>query len=148
MFLLDKLSRICYYIDVPRENRKELRNMTENIIGAMRRLNNEEFADLREIVIEEGARRAQIADLVGEINEKLYELAGMLTGSDSLRITNNLTGEVMSDLNDWDEPDDDARHLAPELDVEIAVEREHKRPTCCPGAPVNCHECDDCPWDY
>lgn len=118
--------------------------MTQNIIATVRHLNDEEFADLRKIVIEEGARRAQIAELVDEINEKIYKLAGLLTGSDSLRIMNNLTDEVMSDLNDWDEPNDDKLHLAPELVVEIAVER---KPRCCPGAPADCHECDKCPWD-
>ena len=112
--------------------------MTQSTIAAMRRLNAEEFVSLYEAVAEEEARRTQIADLVDEINEKLYKLSGLLTGSDSLRIMNNLTGEIMSDMTEWDEPDDDKLYLAPELDVEIGVER---RPGHCLGAPAKC------PWD-
>lgn len=112
--------------------------MTQSTIAAMRRLNAEEFVSLYEAVAKEEARRTQIADLVDEINEKLYKLSGLLTGSDSLRIMNNLTGEIMSDMTEWDEPDDDKLYLAPELDVEIGIEH---RPDHCPDAPANC------PWD-
>lgn len=110
----------------------------------VRKLSEESFDALEKAINEERERRHTIAKLVGEINEKLYELSGLLTYSDSLRITNNLTGEVMTDVADWDDDqEDDKLYLAPELDVELAVEREPR----CPGAPADCHECDGCPWD-
>ena len=109
----------------------------------VRKLSEESFDALEKAISEERERRHTVVKLVGEINEKLYELSGLLTYSDSLRITNNLTGEIMTDMADWDEPEDDKLYLAPELDVELAV--EHK--SHCPGAPANCHECDGCPWD-
>lgn len=118
--------------------------MTEMEMTAIVRKLSEEFFDkLEKATSEERLRRHAIAELVGEINEKLYELSGLLTGSDSLRITNNLTGEIMSDMTNWDEPEDDMLHLAPELGVVFAVGREPR----CSGAPANCHECDGCPWD-
>ena len=118
--------------------------MTEmEMTAIVRKLNGEFFDKLEKATSEERLRRHAIAELVGEINEKLYELSGLLTYSDSLRITNNLTGEIMSDMADWDEPENDQLHLAPELDVEFAVERKSR----CSGAPANCHECDGCPWD-
>lgn len=118
--------------------------MTEMEMTAIVRKLSEEFFDkLEKATSEERLRRHAIAELVGEINEKLYELSSLLTGSDSLRITNNLTGEIMSDMTNWDEPEDDMLHLAPELGVVFAVGREPR----CSGAPANCHECDGCPWD-
>ena len=110
----------------------------------VRKLSEESFDALEKAISEEKERRHTVAKLVGEINEKLYELSGLLTCSDSLLITNNLTGEIMTDVADWDEPEDDKLYLAPELDVKFAVER---KPRCCPGAPASCHECDGCPWD-
>lgn len=110
----------------------------------VRKMNEESFDALEKAISEERERRHTIAKLVREINEKLYELSGLLTCSDSLRITNNLTGEVMTDVTDWDDNlEDDKLYLAPELDVELAVRRKPR----CPGAPANCHECDGCPWD-
>ena len=106
----------------------------------VRRLNEESFDALEKACSEERERRHTITKLVGEINEKLYELSGLLTHSDSLRITNNLTGEIMSDMIDWDELKDDKLHLAPELAVNFAVRRKPR----CPGAPAGC---DGCPWD-
>lgn len=108
----------------------------------VRKLSEGFFDKLEKAVNEERERRHNIAELVGEINEKLYELSGLLTFSDSLRITNNLTGEVMTDMADWDEPEDEELHLAPELDVEFAVGRKPR----CSGAPADCHECNSCPW--
>lgn len=106
----------------------------------VRKMDEESFDALEKAVSEERERRHTIAKLVGEINEKLYELTGLLTFSDSLRITNNLTGEVMTDVADWDDDQEDSsQYLAPELDVEIAVERKPR----CSGAPANC---DGCPW--
>lgn len=110
----------------------------------VRRLSKESFDALDKAISEERERRHTVAKLVGEINKKLYELSGLLTDSDSLLITNNLTGEIMSDMIDWDEPEDDKLYLAPELNVKFAIER---KPHYCPGAPANCHECDGCPWD-
>ena len=112
--------------------------------GIVRKLSEESFDALEKAISEERERRHTVAKLVGEINEKLYELSGLLTCSDSLCITNNLTGEIMTDVADWDEPEDDKLYLAPELNVKFAVER---KPRCCPGAPASCHECDGCPWD-
>lgn len=109
----------------------------------VRKLSEESFDALEKAISEERERRHTVAKLVGEINEKLYELSGLLTCSDSLLITNNLTGEIMSDMADWDEPEDDKLYLAPELNVAFAVERKPR----CPGAPADCHECDGCPWD-
>lgn len=109
------------------------------ITDMVRRMDEESFNALEEACSEEWKRRRMAAKLVSEINEKLYELSGLLTYSDSLRITNNLTGEIMSDMADWDEPEDDQLHLAPELDVEFAVRRKPR----CSGAPANC---DGCPW--
>ena len=106
----------------------------------VRKLSEESFDALEKAISEERERRHTIAKLVGEINEKLYELSGLLTDSDSLLITNNLTGEIMSDVADWDEPEDDKLYLAPELDAKLAVGRKSR----CPGAPANC---DGCPWD-
>ena len=107
----------------------------------VRKMDEESFDALEKAISEEKERRHTIAKLVGEINEKLYELSGLLTYSDSLRIMNNLTGEVMTDVADWDDDqEDDKLYLAPELDVELAVERK----PCCPGAPA---DCDGCPWD-
>lgn len=115
--------------------------MTEmEMTAIVRKLNGEFFDKLEKATSEERLRRHAIAELVGEINEKLYELSGLLTDSDSLRITNNLTGEVMTDMADWDEPEDEELYLAPELNVEFAVERKPR----CSGAPANC---DGCPWD-
>lgn len=115
--------------------------MTEmEMTAIVRKLNGEFFDKLEKATSEERLRRHAIAELVGEINEKLYELSGLLTDSDSLRITNNLTGEVMTDMTDWDEPEDEELYLAPELNVEFAVERKPR----CSGAPTNC---DGCPWD-
>ena len=105
----------------------------------VRKMDEESFDALEKAVSEERERRHTIAKLVGEINEKLYELTGLLTYSDSLRITNNLTGEVMTDMADWDEPEDEELHLAPELDVEFAVERNLR----CLGESANCN---GCPW--
>lgn len=119
--------------------------MTEmKMTAIVRKLSEESFDALEKVISEERERRHTVAKLVGEINEKLYELSGLLTCSDSLLITNNLTGEIMSDIADWDEPEDDKLYLAPELAVKLAVER---KPHCCPGAPADCHECDGCPWD-
>ncbi len=113
--------------------------MTEmEMTAIVRKLSGEFFDKLEKATSEERLRRHAIAELVGEINEKLYELSGLLTYSDSLRITNNLTGEIMTDMADWDEPEDDL-HPAPELDVEFAVERKPR----CSGGPANC---DGCPW--
>ena len=109
----------------------------------VRKMDEESFDALEKAISEERERRHTVAKLVGEINEKLYELSGLLTGSDSLLITNNLTGEIMSDMIDWDEPEDGKLYLAPELDVKFAVGRKPR----CPGAPAGCHECDSCPWD-
>lgn len=110
----------------------------------VRKMDEESFDALEKAISEEKERRHTIAKLVGEINEKLYELSGLLTYSDSLRITNNLTGEVMTDMADWDDDqEDDKLYLAPELDVELAVRHKPR----CPGAPADCHECDSCPWD-
>lgn len=106
----------------------------------VRKMDEESFDALEKAVSEERERRHTIAKLMDEINEKLYELTELLTFSDSLRITNNLTGEVMTDMADWDEPEDNQLHLAPELDVEFAVKRKPR----CPGAPA---DCDGCPWD-
>lgn len=106
----------------------------------VRRLNEESFDALEKACSEERERRHTITKLVGEINEKLYQLSGLLTYSDSLLITNNLTGEIMSDIADWDEPEDDKLYLAPELAVKFAVGRKPR----CPGAPA---DCDGCPWD-
>lgn len=116
--------------------------MTEMEMTAIVRKLSEEFFDkLEKATSEERLRRHAIAELVGEINEKLYELSGLLTYSDSLRITNNLTGEIMTDMADWDDDqEDDQLRLAPELDVEFAVGRKPR----CPGAPA---DCDGCPWD-
>ena len=139
--MLDGRVLLCYYIDVPKGDRKELIEM--EMTALVRKLSGESFDALEKAISEERERRHTIAKLVGEINEKLYELSGLLTCSDSLRITNNLTGELMSDMADWDEPEDDKLYLAPELDVKFAVERKPR----CPGAPANCHECDGCPWD-
>lgn len=106
--------------------------MTEmEMTAIVRKLSGEFFDKLEKATSEERLRRHAIAELVSEINEKLYQLSGLLTCSDSLRITNNLTGEIMSDMADWDEPEDDQLHLAPELDVEFAVERKPR----CSGAP-------------
>lgn len=110
----------------------------------VRRLSEESFDALEKAISEERERRHTVAKLVSEINKKLYELSGLLTCSDSLRITNNLTGEVMTDVANWDDSlEDDEGYLAPELDVELAVGRKPR----CPGAPADCHECDGCPWD-
>lgn len=118
--------------------------MTEmKMTAIVRKLSGESFDALEKAISEERERRHTVAKLVGEINEKLYELSGLLTGSDSLLITNNLTGEIMSDMIDWDEPEDGKLYLAPELDVKFAVGRKPR----CPGAPADCHECDSCPWD-
>lgn len=106
----------------------------------VRKLSEESFDALEKAISEEGERRRMAAKLVSEINEKLYELSGLLTDSDSLLITNNLTGEIMSDMIDWDEPEDDKLYLAPELAVNFAVGRKPR----CPGAPA---DCDGCPWD-
>ena len=140
--LLDRRLLLCYYIDVPKGNRKELTEMEMTAI--VRKMDEESFDALEKAISEERERRHTIAKLVSEINEKLYELSGLLTYSDSLRIMNNLTGEVMTDVADWDDDqEDDKLYLAPELDVELAVERKPR----CPGAPADCHECDSCPWD-
>lgn len=110
----------------------------------VRRLSEESFDALEKATSEERERRHTVAKLVSEINKKLYELSGLLTCSDSLRITNNLTGEVMTDVANWDDSlEDDEGYLAPELDVKFAVGRKPR----CPGAPADCHECDGCPWD-
>lgn len=106
----------------------------------VRKLSEESFDALEKAISEEKERRRMAAKLVSEINEKLYELSGLLTYSDSLCITNNLTGEIMTDMADWD---DDQEDLAPELNVKFAVERKPR----CPGAPADCHECDGFPWD-
>lgn len=114
--------------------------MTEmEMTTIVRKLSGEFFDKLEKATSEERLRRYTIAELVGEINEKLYQLSGLLTCSDSLRITNNLTGEVMTDMADWDEPEDDQLHLAPELDVEFAVEHKPR----CSGGSANCN---GCPW--
>ena len=110
----------------------------------VRKLSEESFDALEKAISEERERRRMAAKLVGEINEKLYELSGLLTYSDSLCITNNLTGEIMTDVADWDDvQEDDKLYLAPKLNVKFAVEREPR----CPGAPADCHECDGYPWD-
>ena len=109
----------------------------------VRKMDEESFDALEKAISEERERRRMAAKLVSEINEELYELSGLLTDSDSLLITNNLTGEIMSDMIDWDEPEDDKLYLAPELNVKFAVGRKPR----CPGAPADCHECDGCPWD-
>ena len=107
----------------------------------VRKMDEESFDALEKAISEEKERRHTIAKLVGEINEKLYELSGLLTYSDSLRIMNNLTGEVMTDVADWDDDqEDDKLYLAPELNVKFAVGRKLR----CPGAPA---DCDGCPWD-
>lgn len=107
----------------------------------VRKMNEESFDALEKAVSEERERRHTIAKLVGEINEKLYELTGLLTFSDSLRITNNLTGEIMTDVADWDDDDqeDSSQYLAPELDVEFAVGCNPR----CLGGSANCN---GCPW--
>lgn len=107
----------------------------------VRKMNEESFDALEKAVSEERERRHTIAKLVGEINEKLYELTGLLTFSDSLRITNNLTGEIMTDVADWDDDDqeDSSQYLAPELDVEFAVRCNPR----CLGGSANCN---GCPW--
>ena len=116
--------------------------MTEMEMTAIVRKLSEEFFDkLEKATSEERLRRHAIAELVGEINEKLYELSGLLTYSDSLRITNNLTGEVMTDVADWDDDQEDSsQYLAPELDVEFAVGCNPR----CLGGSANCN---GCPWD-
>lgn len=107
----------------------------------VRKMSEESFDALEKAVSEERERRHTIAKLVGEINEKLYELTGLLTFSDSLRITNNLTGEIMTDVADWDDDDqeDSSQYLAPELDVEFAVGCNPR----CLGGSANCN---GCPW--
>ena len=105
----------------------------------VRRMDEESFDALEKEVREERERRHAVAELVGEINEKLYELAGLLTYSDSLRIMNNQTGEIMTDMIDWDDSQEDSspHHLAPELEVYFAAGCKPR----CPGAPAKC------PWD-
>lgn len=111
------------------------------ITCTVRKMDEESFDALEKAVSEERERRHTIAKLVGEINEKLYKLSGLLTYSDSLRITNNLTGEVMTDMADWDDDqEDDKLYLAPELNVGFAVGCNPR----CLGGPANC---DGCPWD-
>lgn len=119
--------------------------MTEmEMTAIVRKLSKESFDALEKAISEERERRHTIVKLAGEINKKLYELSGLLTCSDSLHITNNLTGEIMTDMADWDDGlEDDKVYLAPELDVAFAVERKPR----CPGAPADRHECDGCPWD-
>ena len=110
----------------------------------VRKMDEESFDALEKAISEERERRRMAAKLVSEINEKLYELSGLLTYSDSLCITNNLTGEIMTDVADWDDDqEDDKLYLARELNVKFAVGRKPR----CPGAPADCHECDGCPWD-
>ena len=106
---------------------------------SVRRMDEESFDVLEKEVSEERERRHAVAELVGEINEKLYELAGLLTYFDSLRITNNQTGEVMTDMIDWDDSQEDNSpyHLAPKLKVYFAE-------GCKPRCP---DDCDGCPWD-
>lgn len=115
--------------------------MTEmEMTAIVRKLSEGSFDALEKAVSEERERRHTIAKLVGEINEKLYKLTGLLTFSDSLRITNNQTGEIMTDMADWDDNQENSLHLAPELDVEFAVGRNPR----CSGGPANC---DGYPWD-
>lgn len=116
--------------------------MTEmEMTAIVHKLSGEFFDKLEKATSEERLRRHAIAELVGEINEKLYKLSGLLTYSDSLRITNNQTGEIMTDMADWDDDrEDDKLYLAPELDVEFAAGRKPR----CPGALA---DCDGCPWD-
>lgn len=107
----------------------------------VRKLSEESFDALAKAISEEKERRHTVAKLVGEINEKLYKLSGLLTCSDSLCITNNLTGEIMTDVADWDDDqEDDKLYLAPELNVKLAVGRKPR----CPSSPA---DCDGCPWD-
>ena len=122
MFLLDKHSPLCYTVGVPRGNGKELRSM--NMLAKVRRLDSDDFQKLMKIVSAENDRRNEVGELVEEINDKLHRLTGLLTGADSLRVLNNLTGEVMSAMEDWDEPDSANDYLAPQINVKLGVLRE------------------------
>lgn len=118
--------------------------MTKTEMDAMlRKCDVQTLITLRNAIEEEKTRRYEISGLLKAINSQLYKLAGLLTVHDSLRCMNNLTGEVMTDMADWDELEDDELHLAPMLEVEIGAARKPR----CSGAPADYHECDGCPWD-
>lgn len=95
-----------------------------NLMKLVRNMDNADFQQLEKIVAAESDRREEVDQLMGEINEKLHRLSGLLSGADSLCILNNLTGEVISAVEDWDGPEDDGNdYRAPEISVRMGVLR-------------------------
>lgn len=90
-----------------------------DILGMVCRLDEKSLDALEDACDKEWMRRRKIANLTAEINEKLYELSGLLTGRDSLRFLNNLTGKIETDMLSWDEPERANDYLAPQLEVKI-----------------------------
>ena len=68
--------------------------------GIVRKMDEESFDALEKAIKEERESRHAVAKQVSEINEKLYELSGLLTYSDSLRIMNNLTNKKITNVTD------------------------------------------------
>lgn len=76
-------------------------------------LNDKALSNLHDYIHLEMERREHIDELVHDINHKLAELMDELRGED-LFLMNNLTGELVVNINEWDDPDGD---LNPELIV-------------------------------
>lgn len=67
-------------------------------------LNDKALSHLRGYIQLEMERRERVNTLVRDINLELAELMGELRGED-LFITNNLTGELVTKVSDWNKPD-------------------------------------------
>lgn len=80
----------------------------------VRSLSEKELNELHDRIHDEFNRRERIEELVHDINDKMHELMGELTGNDELYAMNNLTGEIVTTLTDWDEPEG-TDYLSPKL---------------------------------
>lgn len=67
-------------------------------------LNDKALSHLRNFIQLEMERRERVNTLIHDINLELAELMGELRGED-LFITNNLTGELVTNVREWDDPD-------------------------------------------
>ena len=87
----------------------------------VRNFSDEELGTFQEEIDLEMAHRGQIIKLVGDINELLRELTGMLTEYEYLSFVHNQLGNELFNTKNVKESEDASGRFAPELHIERTV---------------------------
>lgn len=84
----------------------------------IRLLSDEQLTALRENLTPEMARRAEINDMVDQINKLLYKLYGQLNGYEYLSFTHNQLSRELFNTKDIEEPENAEGWFAPQIMIE------------------------------